>query len=70
MEVFGRDGRGSYFFQGAERGGEGQGQKSMGRGGEGKPFKSAGREGAGAGNILRISAHICKGNLNLHCIIK
>ena len=54
------------FFTG--RGGEGQGQKSMGRGGAGNPpfptmrggagkgSKSAGWGGAGAGNMLRVSA--------------
>ena len=63
-----RDGRGSYFFHGAGRGGERQGKKSTGRGGAGNPpfptmrggagkgSKSAGRGGAGAGNILRVSA--------------
>ena len=66
--VFTRDGRGSYFFHGAGRGGEGQGQKSMRQGGaENPPFptvrgragkgsKSAGQGGARAGNILRVSA--------------
>ena len=65
-----RDGRGSYFFHGAGRGGEGQGQKSRGlgragnpplptvRGGAGKGSKSAGLGGAGAGNILRVLIEI------------
>ena len=63
-----RDGRGSYFFHGAGRGGERQGKKSTGRGGAGNPpfptmrggagkgSKSAGWGGAGAGNMLRVSA--------------
>ena len=51
-----RDGRESYFFHEGGRGGEGQGQKSMGRGGESPPPHSAGRGGAGAGNILHVSA--------------
>ena len=66
--ILSRDGRGSYFFHGAGRGGERQGKKSTGRGGAGNPpfptmrggagkgSKSAGQGGAGAGNILRVSA--------------
>ena len=66
--IFIRDGRGSYFFHGAGRGGERQGKKSTGRGGAGNPpfptmrggagkgSKSAGWGGAGAGNMLRVSA--------------
>ena len=67
-DIKSRDGRGSYFFHGAGRGGERQGKKSTGRGGAGNPpfptmrggagkgSKSAGWGGAGAGNILRVSA--------------
>ena len=68
MKTFlaGMDGE-AIFFTG--RGGEGQGQKSMGRGGAGNPpslptvrgeagkgSQSAGRGGAGPENILRVSA--------------
>ena len=67
-DMYNRDGRGSYFFHGAGRGGERQGKKSTGRGGAGNPpfptmrggagkgSKSAGWGGAGAGNMLRVSA--------------
>ena len=70
LYLYTRDGRGSYFFHGAGRGGERQGQKSTGRGGAGNPplptvrggagkgSKSAGRGGAGAGNILRVLIEI------------
>ena len=76
----GMDGE-AIFFTG--RGGEGQGQKSMGRGeagnpplptvrgGAGKGSKSAGLGVAVAGNILCVLIEIIccsKGNLNLHCI--
>ena len=68
--IYTRDGRGSYFFHGAGRGGEGLGKKCMGRGGAGNPpfptvrggagkgSKSAGRGGAGEGNILRVLIEI------------
>ena len=45
-----RDGRGSYFFHGAGRGGEGLGQKSMGQAGAGTPPFPTVRGGAGKGS--------------------
>ena len=45
-----RDGRGSYFFHGAGRGGEGLGQKSMGRTGAGIPPFPTGGGGGGKGS--------------------
>ena len=45
---------GEAFFHGAGRGGEGQGQKSMGRSGAGSQPLPTVR--GGAGNMLRVSA--------------
>ena len=48
-----RDGRGSYFFHGAGRGGERQGKKSMGRGGPGNPPSPQCGAGRGRGQNLQ-----------------
>ena len=45
-----RDGRGSYFFHGAGRGGEWQGQNSTERAGAGNPPFPTMRGGAGKGS--------------------